>query len=259
MKLGERIYQLRTEKNLSQGDLADMLDVSRQSVSKWENDTAVPDLDKLIKLCDVFEISLDELVGRKKTQEKNPQSKLEKLKNSLTKTQQIGCALVAITLLSWIVPLGRFFTFSLGCCTIICLFIKKYAWYWCIWAVYLPIQISINYINTLSITYIMESVFIIVMSVIAFFCLKEINFKAKKKKVWAGLSITYSIAYIVFLCFAPQFYYSFDTSFGVFIGNLAFAIVNAVLTLILGAAIVYVISITRQWKRQKYQVFNKKD
>ena len=36
MKLYEKIYMLRTEKNLSQGDLAEMLDVSRQSVSKWE-------------------------------------------------------------------------------------------------------------------------------------------------------------------------------------------------------------------------------
>ncbi|MBQ8418933.1 MAG: helix-turn-helix transcriptional regulator [Clostridia bacterium] len=36
MKLYEKIYTLRTEKNLSQGDLAEMLDVSRQSVSKWE-------------------------------------------------------------------------------------------------------------------------------------------------------------------------------------------------------------------------------
>ena len=56
MNLGEKIYQLRTEKNLSQGDLADRLDVSRQSVSKWENNTAVPDLDKLIKICDIFTI-----------------------------------------------------------------------------------------------------------------------------------------------------------------------------------------------------------
>ena len=72
MNLGERIYEFRNEKNLSQGDLADRLDVSRQSISKWENNMAVPDLDKLIKLCDVFEISLDELTGREKPQEKIP-------------------------------------------------------------------------------------------------------------------------------------------------------------------------------------------
>ena len=64
MNLGERIYELRNKKNLSQGDLSDALDVSRQSVSKWENNMAIPDLDKLIKLSDIFEVSLDELVGR---------------------------------------------------------------------------------------------------------------------------------------------------------------------------------------------------
>lgn len=62
MTLGERICQFRTAKNLSQGDLAEALDVSRQSVSKWETDTSVPELDKLVKLCDLFNVSLDELV-----------------------------------------------------------------------------------------------------------------------------------------------------------------------------------------------------
>ena len=64
MSLSENIYRLRTEKNMSQLDLADALEVSRQSVSKWETGTAVPELDKLIKLAELFEISLDELVGR---------------------------------------------------------------------------------------------------------------------------------------------------------------------------------------------------
>ncbi len=65
MTLGKRIYDLRTAKNLSQGDLAEALDVSRQSVSKWETDTSVPDLDKLVKLCDLFGVSLDELVRKR--------------------------------------------------------------------------------------------------------------------------------------------------------------------------------------------------
>lgn len=62
MNLGESIYRLRTGRNMSQGDLADALDVSRQSVSKWENNMAVPDLDKLVKMSDLFGITLDELV-----------------------------------------------------------------------------------------------------------------------------------------------------------------------------------------------------
>ena len=62
MSLGENIYKHRTAKNWSQTDLAYELDVSRQSVSKWENDSAVPDLDKLIKMKQIFEVSIDELV-----------------------------------------------------------------------------------------------------------------------------------------------------------------------------------------------------
>ena len=65
MNLGERIYTLRSEKSLSQGDLAEMLNVSRQSISKWENNSAVPDLDKIIKLSEIFGVSIDTLVRGK--------------------------------------------------------------------------------------------------------------------------------------------------------------------------------------------------
>lgn len=69
MKLGERIYNLRTEKSLSQGDLADALEVSRQSISKWETNTSVPELDKLIRLSEVFGVSLDYLITGKGQEE----------------------------------------------------------------------------------------------------------------------------------------------------------------------------------------------
>lgn len=62
MTLAEKILHLRTAQNLSQGDLAERLDVSRQSVSKWETGQSVPDLDKIIKLSDLFGVSVDELV-----------------------------------------------------------------------------------------------------------------------------------------------------------------------------------------------------
>ena len=62
MSLGTNISRLRAEHHLSQGDLAEALTVSRQSVSKWETDSSVPDLDKLVKLSQVFGVTLDELV-----------------------------------------------------------------------------------------------------------------------------------------------------------------------------------------------------
>ncbi len=62
MTLAEKILSLRTERGLSQEDLAAKLEVSRQSVSKWETGQSVPDLDKIIKLADLFGVSVDELV-----------------------------------------------------------------------------------------------------------------------------------------------------------------------------------------------------
>ena len=62
MTLGERIAALRNQHELSQGALAELMNVSRQSISKWETNASVPELDKLIQLSEVFHISLDELV-----------------------------------------------------------------------------------------------------------------------------------------------------------------------------------------------------
>jgi len=62
MNLSEKILALRTQLGLSQGELAEKLEVSRQSVSKWETGQAVPELDKIIKLADLFGVSVDQLV-----------------------------------------------------------------------------------------------------------------------------------------------------------------------------------------------------
>ena len=62
MSLGTNICRLRTANNLSQGELAEALGVSRQSVSKWETDASVPELDKLVKLASLFGVTLDQLV-----------------------------------------------------------------------------------------------------------------------------------------------------------------------------------------------------
>ena len=61
MNLGERIHTLRTQKNLSQGDLADALEVSRQSISKWENGNCLPDASKYKSLCEILGITVNEL------------------------------------------------------------------------------------------------------------------------------------------------------------------------------------------------------
>jgi len=62
MTIGEKIAQLRTEINISQEELAEKIDVSRQSISKWEMNQAMPQIDKILVLCDLFNISADELL-----------------------------------------------------------------------------------------------------------------------------------------------------------------------------------------------------
>ncbi len=62
MTIGEKIAQLRTNANISQEELAEKIDVSRQSVSKWEVNQAMPQIDKVLVLCELFHISADELL-----------------------------------------------------------------------------------------------------------------------------------------------------------------------------------------------------
>lgn len=63
MKFCEKLQKLRKEKNMSQEQLADLLDVSRQSVSKWESGTTYPEMDKLLSLCKIFDVTLDDLTN----------------------------------------------------------------------------------------------------------------------------------------------------------------------------------------------------
>lgn len=67
MSIGERITDLRKGKNLSQGQLASLLEVSRQAVSKWENDTASPDTLRLIQLADVLSTDVEYLATGQKS------------------------------------------------------------------------------------------------------------------------------------------------------------------------------------------------
>ena len=59
MTLGEKINILRRQKGWSQEELAEKLGISRQSVSKWEGENSIPDLDKLVKISELFEVSTD--------------------------------------------------------------------------------------------------------------------------------------------------------------------------------------------------------
>jgi len=67
MSIGKRISKLRTERNFSQEYLAEQMNVSRQAVSKWEHDQSSPDTGNMIRLADLFGVTVDYLATGKKT------------------------------------------------------------------------------------------------------------------------------------------------------------------------------------------------
>lgn len=72
MDFNNRLYQLRKQKGLSQEELANRLNVSRQTISKWEVGDSTPDMEKLVAISDLFEVSLDKLVMGKEDEVQVP-------------------------------------------------------------------------------------------------------------------------------------------------------------------------------------------
>ena len=147
MELSERIYTLRAKKGMSQGDLAEALDVSRQSISKWETGASVPELDKLIKLSQVFGVTLDELVLDKQPEAAPPPSEpkviyVEK-QDSHSGKKTAGVVLLCFSALVWLlvsllgdVLAGLVLASPFLACGLICLFVRRNVGLWCLWVVY---------------------------------------------------------------------------------------------------------------------------
>ena len=114
MTLGEKILALRTQKEMSQEELAAALEVSRQSVSKWETNQSVPDLDKIIRLADLFGVTVDQLVreGERPEPPEPPEPQVVYVaegRRGLTGPQKLGVCLEvlgAILLLLGVAALG---------------------------------------------------------------------------------------------------------------------------------------------------------
>ena len=106
MKFSEKIIQARKNKALTQEDLAEAVGVSRQAVSKWETEEAKPDMDKLVAICSVLELSMDYLCLDKEAAAatpSNPQNEPVKVdgKRYFWTGLCIGCvAVMLITLLA---------------------------------------------------------------------------------------------------------------------------------------------------------------
>ena len=152
MTLGQNIYRLRTERGLSQGDLAEALDVSRQSVSKWETDGSVPELEKLLRLSELFHITLDELVkgsdGAAETPSPAPEEAatgepedalLETLSRGVNRTigwvaLGFGALVAVLVAIAGGGLAGLVYAAPLFLCGVIYLTVKRRAGLWCAWA-----------------------------------------------------------------------------------------------------------------------------
>lgn len=157
MSLGTTISRLRAEKKLSQGDLADALGVSRQSVSKWETDASVPELDKLVNLSQLFGITLDELVTGEAPPESAPVSPPPSPSRQMPGQKIAAIILLCMAFLVWLVltvlgvPLeGLILAAPLLVCAAVCFAAKKRAGLWCAWAVYLTVELYLRWATGLT-------------------------------------------------------------------------------------------------------------
>ena len=171
MTLGENIeniVRLRTQKNWSQGDLADALDISRQSVSKWETDASIPELDKLLKLSELFGVTLDELVRGEDAPKAEtaapaaqaapasftPQTSSEQEKRHTIAGTILMCIgavlLLTCLILAGDLLAGLIYGLPFFLCGIICFTVKHRTGLWCGWAAYLCIDLYLRFATGLS-------------------------------------------------------------------------------------------------------------
>lgn len=163
MTLGQNIARLRTQKNLSQGDLADALEVSRQSVSKWETDASIPELDKLLRLAELFGVTLDELVKGESAQPEAARGEAPDKESAGAYTaatpaarretrQIVGTillcfgALIGILIMLFAGTLAGFIlALPLFVCGTICLTVRRRTGLWCAWALYIGFALYMRY------------------------------------------------------------------------------------------------------------------
>ncbi len=89
MAISEKLYKLRKQSSLSQEQLAEKLDVSRQAISKWESGTSIPESEKLIAISNFFGVSLDYLLKEEDDNSDNRNQEVESKKETNNQIQWI--------------------------------------------------------------------------------------------------------------------------------------------------------------------------
>lgn len=158
MTLGERIIELRNACGISQADLAEAMDVSRQSVSKWETGASTPDLEKLVKLAEYFHLSLDQLVKGEKSEageqvktEKETVSETLRTAPQRTKAQSLGVFFLCLSAFSGILFAiifgiwGVLFATPFLLFGIICYLVKTHPILKAVWSDYVLLSLYFHY------------------------------------------------------------------------------------------------------------------
>ena len=167
MTLGERISKYRKAQALSQEDLANLLNVSRQSVYKWESNLSTPELEKLIALSNIFNVSLDELV-KGDTPIVSDNSKADSVQTNKKGIVRIVIGAISLALgiliLLVAIPQGMWsFQGLLGAVLygvpfvaigLICLLAKRYIGLKCAWALYISVSAYVKYFTSISASYV---------------------------------------------------------------------------------------------------------
>lgn len=105
MDLGNRIKTEREKLNMSQDDLAKKMDISRQAISKWETGSSYPDIEKILRLSEIFNLSLDELVKGDKNFQKNL---IKEGKTNMSGLTILGYVLIALGVITCIWGGGQY-------------------------------------------------------------------------------------------------------------------------------------------------------
>lgn len=105
MEIGQKLKEARTASGLSQENVAEKINVSRQTISNWENEKTYPDIISVIKLSDLYSISLDALL-------KGDQKMIEHLEESTNVVKSnrklIGAVILNIVLIAFLITLSAF-------------------------------------------------------------------------------------------------------------------------------------------------------
>lgn len=145
--IGERIYELRKKNNMSQGDLANELDTSRQTISKWENNISAPELDKIVRICEVFSVSSDYILrgiveDNKILSEDNEKTIIKEQTVIIEKTTDIKTIFAAGLLINaifflFVFPKMFYISIFFSAVSATLLFCKKNSVYYSLWLMFI--------------------------------------------------------------------------------------------------------------------------